>query len=63
MKPEKDGGCSCPHCHDCIPAEFYCRHCDYVPDWRHIEPHEEYRGFAEVSLVAVHSAGYLLFNA
>ena len=34
MKAEMDDGCTCPRCHDQIPAQFYCRTCGYLPDWR-----------------------------
>jgi len=34
MKANKDDGFRCPRCDDHIPAQFYCRDCGYVPDWR-----------------------------
>ncbi len=34
MKSKMDDGCTCPRCHDPIPAQFYCRTCGYLPDWR-----------------------------
>jgi hypothetical protein len=43
MRDVKDDRCSCPVCHDPIPEQFYCRHCGYVPDWRHVEVYEEHR--------------------
>jgi hypothetical protein len=40
MKAEMDDGCTCPRCHDQIPAQFYCRACGYVPNWRQIVQEE-----------------------
>jgi hypothetical protein len=34
MKVETDGECMCPRCDACIPKQFYCLNCGYVPNWR-----------------------------
>jgi len=49
MIAEMDDGYACPRCHDHIPAQFYCRHCGYVPNWRQMA-HEENEVCREAAL-------------
>ncbi len=48
MKVETEGECMCPRCDNCIPEQFYCLNCGYVPNWRQ-RAHEEYEACREAA--------------